>query len=36
MIYTMEGAPTGSYSVSRIANIGLNHWSADAAWEYLS
>jgi hypothetical protein len=34
MIYTMEGAPTGSYSVSRIANIGLNHWAADAGGAY--
>ena len=34
MIYMMEGAPTGSYSVSRIANIGLNHWSADAGGAY--
>ncbi len=34
MIYTMEGAPTGSYSVSRIANIGLKHWSADGGGAY--
>jgi hypothetical protein len=34
MIYTMEGVPTGSYSVSRIANIGLNHWSSDAGGAY--
>ena len=34
MIYTMEGLPTGSYNVNRIANIGLNHWSADGGGAY--
>jgi hypothetical protein len=30
MLYTMEGVPTGSYSVQNITNIGLNHWSTGA------
>jgi len=34
MIYTMESAPVGSYSVQRITNIGLNHWSADGGGAY--
>jgi hypothetical protein len=34
MAYTMLGVPVGSYDVGRLANIGTNHWSADAGGGY--
>jgi hypothetical protein len=34
MIYGMMGIPVGSYKVGRLANIGTNHWSADAGGGY--
>jgi hypothetical protein len=34
MAYTMWGIPVGSYEVGRLANIGTNHWSADAGGGY--
>ena len=29
LAYTQVGVPVGSYQVGRLANLGLNHWSAD-------
>jgi len=34
MVYTMVGAPVGSYDADRLANIGTNHWSVDAGGGY--
>ena len=34
MTYSMFGVPTGSYEQGRLANIGSNHWSADAGGGY--
>jgi len=34
MTYLMAGVPVGSYQVGRLANLGLNHWSADAGGGY--
>ena len=34
MAYVMAGVPVGSYDVSRLANIGTNHWSLDAGGGY--
>lgn len=34
MAYTQWGIPVGSYSADRLANIGTNHWSADAGGGY--
>ena len=34
MVYTMLGVPVGSYEVGRLANLGTNHWSADAGGGY--
>src|SRR5436189_493460 len=34
MVYAMSGAPVGSYSVGRLANVGTNHWSLDAGGGY--
>ena len=34
MVYAMAGVPIGSYEVGRLANIGTNHWSADAGGGY--
>ena len=34
MVYTMLGVPVGSYKAGRLANIGTNHWSADAGGGY--
>lgn len=34
MTYGMLGVPVGSYEEGRLANIGSNHWSADAGGGY--
>jgi len=34
MVYVMAGVPIGGYEVGRLANIGTNHWSADAGGGY--
>ena len=34
MAYVMAGVPVGSYDVSRLANIGTNHWSLDGGGGY--
>jgi hypothetical protein len=34
LAYTQVGVPVGSYSVGRLANLGNNHWSADAGGGY--
>ena len=34
MAYTMLGVPVGSYEVGRLANLGSNHWAADAGGGY--
>jgi hypothetical protein len=34
MAYTQVGVPVGSYQVGRLANLGTNHWSADAGGGY--
>lgn len=34
MAYSMLGVPVGSYEEGRLANIGSNHWSADAGGGY--
>ena len=34
LTYTEFGVPVGSYEVGRLANLGLNHWSADAGGGY--
>src|SRR6185369_4869313 len=34
MAYVAGGVPAGSYSASRLANLGLNHWSLDAGGGY--
>jgi hypothetical protein len=34
MTYGMVGIPVGAYSVDRLANLGTNHWSADAGGGY--
>lgn len=34
MVYGMAGVPVGGYSDSRLANVGLNHWSVDAGGGY--
>ena len=34
MAYTLLGVPVGSYDVERLANLGLNHWSADVGGGY--
>ena len=34
LTYTMFGAPVGAYQLGRLANIGINHWSADAGGGY--
>ena len=34
MAYTQIGVPVGSYQVGRLANLGTNHWSADAGGGY--
>ncbi len=33
-VYAMAGVPTGAYRNGRLANIGLNHWSADVGGAY--
>ncbi|WP_341679249.1 transporter [Niveibacterium sp. SC-1] len=34
MVYTMVGAPVGTYDVDRLANLGTNHWSIDTGGGY--
>ena len=34
MGYAMLGVPVGSYKAGRLANIGTNHWAADAGGGY--
>jgi len=34
MTYAMLGVPVGSYDVDRLANLGINHWSADVGGGY--
>jgi hypothetical protein len=34
MGYLLANAPTGAYEVSRLANIGLNHWAIDGGYGY--
>lgn len=34
MAYTMWGVPVGAYQKGRLANLGTNHWSADAGGGY--
>jgi hypothetical protein len=34
MAYTTAGVPVGSYQAGRLANLGTNHWSADAGGGY--
>lgn len=34
MVYTMWDLPTGTYNSSRLANIGIGHWAADAGAGY--
>ncbi len=34
MVYGMFGARVGTYSVNRLANLGLNHWSLDGGGGY--
>jgi hypothetical protein len=34
LAYTQVSVPVGSYEVGRLANIGLNHWSADVGGGY--
>ena len=34
MTYAMAGVPVGAYSVNRLSNLGLNHWSLDAGGGY--
>jgi hypothetical protein len=34
MTYLMAGVPVGDYEPGRLANLGLNHWSADAGAGY--
>jgi len=34
MTYTMASVPAGSYSLDRIANLGLNHWAVDSGGAY--
>jgi len=34
MTYVMLGVPVGGYDVDRLANLGSNHWAADAGGAY--
>jgi hypothetical protein len=34
MAYTLWGVPVGAYEPDRLANLGTNHWSADAGGGY--
>jgi hypothetical protein len=34
MAYVLANAPTGAYDVSRLANLGLNHWAIDGGYGY--
>jgi hypothetical protein len=34
MLYTMAGAPIGTYDVDRLASMGANHWSLDGGGGY--
>jgi hypothetical protein len=34
MAYLLANAPTGAYQVTRLANLGLNHWGIDGGYGY--